>query len=109
MLGATAPLAANAQSYGEPYGEPTTSSSYEMNVRETEAFNLVSFAYRGQLEDEGIAGYSQLVQDLRTGDVTAEDVVEAGVEDGYLSPAALQDEGYINAVFVQLESLTIGN
>ncbi|MEB3211426.1 MAG: hypothetical protein VKL39_08720 [Leptolyngbyaceae bacterium] len=114
LLGATAPVV-TAQTSGDDYGnDPMTPSSntyggYGTDIRQTEAFNLVSFAYRGQLEDEGIAGYNQLIQDFRTRDVTAEDVVQAGIDNGYLSPAALEDEQYVNAVFVQLESLTIGN
>jgi len=75
-----------------------------MNVRDTEAFNLVSLAYRGEFEDMGIPSYNRLVTEYTTGDLSATDVVAAGVEDGYLTPAALEDEAYINAVDLQLSA-----
>ncbi|MGJ3253932.1 MAG: hypothetical protein ACFE0J_22790 [Elainellaceae cyanobacterium] len=89
-------------------GAVSSPMSYD-DVRMTEAFNLVSFAYRGQLEDEGISSYGQLVNDFRTGDISAEDVVRAGIEDGYLTENALEDEDYLNAVRTQLNAFTIGN
>lgn len=103
-LGAVAP-AAVAQT--DPDVRPSYTSVRD--VRATEAFNLVSLAYRGEFEDEGISSYGQLVQDYRTGDITAEDVVRAGIEDGYLSERALDDGAYLNAVATQLNAFTIGN
>lgn len=82
--------------------------SYE-DIRMTEAFNLISFAYRGQFEDEGIAGYSELVNDYRTGNIDAEAIIRAGIEDGYLTESALEDEDYLEAVRTQLNAFTIGN
>jgi hypothetical protein len=79
------------------------------SVRDTEAFNLVSLAYRGEFEDVGIPSYNQLVMEYTTGDLSAEDVVEAGIEDGYLSPAAMEDEEYINAVELQLNAFGISD
>lgn len=79
--------------------------NYE-DLRMTEAFNLVSLAYRGQLEDEGIEGYGILIQNYRTGYVTVEDLIRAGVEEGYLTEATLSDEDYVNAVDTQLNALT---
>ncbi len=100
LIGAIAPAASAQVSR-----DPETTSSYEMDIRAIEAFNLVSLAYRGEFEEEGIPSYGQLIREYRTGDITAEDVVESGVEDGYTSSAALEDEGYMNAVDLQLRAL----
>ncbi|MEB3212801.1 MAG: hypothetical protein VKL39_15680 [Leptolyngbyaceae bacterium] len=84
-------------------------SSQMMSIRETEAFNLVSLAYRGELEEEGVPSYSILTRNIRSGDITARDIVQAGIEDGYLRSAALEDEDYLNAVDLQMDALTFRN
>ena len=81
-----------------------SSSSYD--VRRTEAFNLVSSAYRGDFEDQGINSYAVLVTNYETGELTAEDLVNAAVDAGELSPMALEDDSYIEAVDSQLDALT---
>lgn len=73
--------------------------------RATEAFNLVNSAYRGEYEQQGIPGYSQLILDYNIGEVTPKRLIEAAVEKGDLAPEALNDVGYINAVELQLEIL----
>ena len=80
-----------------------SSSGYD--VRRTEAFNLVSSAYRGDFEEEGINSYAVLVTDYQDGQLTAEDLVQAAVDAGELSPSALEDDSYIEAVDSQLYSL----
>lgn len=79
-------------------------SAYD--VRRTEAFNLVSSAYRGDFEDQGINSYAVLVTNYETGDLTAEDLIGAAVDAGELSPMALEDESYVEAVDAQLNALT---
>ena len=81
-----------------------SNSSYD--VRRTEAFNLVSSAYRGDFEDQGINSYAVLVTDYEDGQLTAEDLVQAAVDAGDLSPMALEDDSYIEAVDSQLNALT---
>ncbi len=76
------------------------------DVRRTEAFNLVSSAYRGNFEEQGINGYQVLVSDYETGKVTAEDLVKAGIDSGELSPRAIEDDSYVEAVNSQLMSLS---
>ena len=73
--------------------------------RATEAFNLVNSAYRGEYEQQGIPGYSQLILDYNIGEITPKRLIEAAVEKGDLAPEALNDVGYINAVELQLETL----
>ena len=76
------------------------------DVRRTEAFNLVSSAYRGDFEDQGINSYAVLVTDYEDGQLTAEDLIQAAIDAGELSPSALEDTSYVEAVDAQLDSLT---
>ena len=81
-------------------------SDVNYDVRRTEAFNLVSSAYRGDFEDQGVNSYGVLITNYETGDLTAEDLIQAAVDAGELSPAALEDDGYVRAVDAQLDALT---
>jgi hypothetical protein len=75
------------------------------DVRRTEAFSLVTSAYRGEYEDYGIPSYAELANEYQSGEITAEDVIKAAIEANQLSPRAMEDEGYVNAVELQLDSL----
>jgi len=81
----------------------------QANVRSTAAFDLVSSAYRGRLESEGIPSYYQLQQAYETSQIDAEDLVNSAIAAGQLSPAAAEDEGYIEMVRVHLSDLTDKN
>lgn len=78
----------------------------QQNVRSTAAFDLVSAAYRGQLKSEGIPSYYQLQQAYEAGQVDAQTIVNRAIAAGELSPAAADDEGYLNAVRLHLSDLT---
>ena len=67
-------------------------------LAETSPFNLVQLAYRGYFADRGIPSYQALVSAYSLGKISAEDLVQTGVETGRLSPNAINDQGYINAV-----------
>lgn len=89
----------------EEYQSTGSGSSESMyDVRKTEAFNLVSSAYRGQFESQGIEGYALLVSNYNSGELTAEDLIRAAIDAGELSPKAMEDEAYVNAVELQLEN-----
>ena len=81
-------------------------SDANYDVRRTEAFNLVSSAYRGDFEDQGINSYAVLLENYETGELTAEDLIQAAIEAGELSPSAMEDDSYVNAVDSQLSALT---
>ncbi len=88
--------------------EEAQSSDFDYSgydVRRTEAFNLVSSAYRGDFEDQGVNSYAVLVTNYEQGELTAEDLVNAAVDAGELSPSALEDDSYIEAVDSQLNAL----
>lgn len=88
----------------ETQSSDTDYSAYD--VRRTEAFNLVSSAYRGDFEDQGVNSYAVLVTNYENGELTAQDLVEAAIDAGELSPMALEDDSYIEAVDAQLNALT---
>lgn len=79
-------------------------SSYD--VRRTEAFNLVSSAYRGDFEEQGINSYATLISNYESGELTAEDLIGAAIDSGELSPSAIEDDSYVQAVDSQLSALT---
>ena len=68
-------------------------------------FDLVSAAYEGRFKDLGIPGYGQLEDNYDTDQVTAKDLINAGIKMGELSPQAANDEEYINNVDAQLNEL----
>lgn len=78
----------------------------QQNVRSTEAFDLVAAAYRGQFKSQGVPSYYQLQQAYEVGEVDAETLVSRAIEAGELSPAAAEDEAYINAVRLHLSGLS---
>lgn len=84
----------------------SNSSNVNYDVRRTEAFNLVSSAYRGDFEEQGINGYAVLETNYESGELTAEDLINAAIETGELSPKAIEDESYVEAVDSQLNALT---
>lgn len=90
----------------EKLEETQSSNSSNYDVRQTEAFNLVSSAYRGDFEDQGINSYAVLVSNYEAGELTAEDLINAAIESGELSPSALEDESYVEAVDSQLNALS---
>ena len=84
----------------------SSDSNSGYDVRRTEAFNLVSSAYRGDFEDQGINSYAVLVGNYESGELTAEDLINAAIDAGELSPMALEDDSYVEAVDSQLNALT---
>lgn len=71
-------------------------------VNQITPFNLAYLAYRGELRNQGIPGYSGLVSAYQDGRVSAESLVQTAITTNLLSENALNDEGYINAVDAQL-------
>ena len=83
----------------------TKLAQYSQVEPRIEAFNLVNAAYQGRLEKWGIPAYARLDQAYRGKQITASDLIEAAVEANQLSPDALEDEAYINAVDTNLYGL----
>ena len=90
----------------ETLDEVQSSDTSMYDVRRTEAFNLVSSAYRGDFEDQGVNSYAVLVSNYEAGELTAEDLIQAAIDSGELSPSAMEDSSYVEAVDAQLNALT---
>lgn len=101
--GATAPSTRAEETIKEAQSNDSKTS---YDVRKTEAFNLVSSAYRGDFEDQGINSYAVLVSNYEAGELTAEDLIAAAIDAGELSSSAMEDESYVQAVDSQLNALT---
>lgn len=69
------------------------------------AFNLVSHAYRGTFEENGIPSYGQLLDEVRRGKIDAADVVASAIAAGRVSSDFQNDKGLLNAVQLHLDSL----
>lgn len=66
-------------------------------------FNLVTLAYQGQFQDQGIPSYQDLILAYQAKQISAEDIVRGAVKSKRLPSEALSDKGYLNAVRTQLD------
>lgn len=73
---------------------------------ETTPFNLLNLARNGYFQDQGIPGFEALENALNSGQITAEDIVQAAVQQDRLSPSHLNDETYIQSVTRLLSSVS---
>ncbi|MEW6494656.1 MAG: hypothetical protein AB1589_19370 [Cyanobacteriota bacterium] len=81
-----------------------TNTEYDVGL--TDPFTLVTSAYRGEFKEQGIPSYGHFLGDYQSGELDAEDLVQAAVDAGELPPQALNDEGYISAVKLSLGALS---
>ncbi len=72
----------------------------------TTPFDLVSLARNGYLSDQGVPSFAQLGVAHQRGRLSAEDLVQAAIDDNRLSPEAINDRGYVSAVNSFLRGLT---
>jgi hypothetical protein len=70
-----------------------------------EPFNLVSFAYQGGLNQQGIPSGETLLIQTQSKNILALDVVKAAINANKLSPQILHDQDYLSAVKLQLDAL----
>ena len=101
VVGATAP-AVRAQETAKNTAEIGTFPKY---IYQITPFNLAEQAYRGYFKDQGIPSYDQLSSAYNEGRITALDLVKSAIQVNRLSPQALNERGYLNAVDAQLSSL----
>ena len=83
----------------------TLDSTRHAYLAETSPFNLVNLAHRGYFAERGIPSSQALVSAYSLGKISAEELVQTGVETGRVSPQAVNDQGYINAVETMLNNL----
>jgi hypothetical protein len=72
---------------------------------ETSPNELVNLAVKGYLQDQGIPSHAGLEHAVRFGQLSVQDLVEAGVAEGRLSAEVLNDTNYLSRVEVQLRNV----
>ena len=75
------------------------------NIQEITPFNLVRRSYQGYFADQGIPSNGAFNRAVRTGRVTANDLVEGAIAQGRLSPETINDRAYLNSVESHLDAL----
>ena len=76
-----------------------------VTTKQTSPANLVGIGYQGFLEGQGIPSGGAFLNSVNRGDITPETLVQSGIDNGRLSPETLNNQGYLNAVQTQLDSL----
>lgn len=103
LLSAVAAPSINAQ--GQEDSEARVEQGEEAAEKRMTPFALVSAADRGRYEDWGIPSAITLETEYQAGNVTAQDIVDAGVESGELAPQASSDDDYVSFVDSEMEAL----
>ncbi|WP_181243971.1 hypothetical protein [Chamaesiphon polymorphus] len=85
----------------KPVAQATNSTSIEYIT----PFELVGNAYQGQYRKQSIPGFGSFIYDVKTGKVTAKDLVEAAIVAKVLPSQAIADRNYLSNVDWQLRSL----
>ncbi|MFN6485996.1 MULTISPECIES: hypothetical protein [unclassified Nostoc] len=67
-------------------------------------FNIAFLAYQGYLKEQGIPSGGTLLFKYQTGYLTAKNVVKAAIRANKLPAKVLNDQGYVNAVELQMKS-----
>ncbi|MEH2382977.1 MAG: hypothetical protein V7K27_29505 [Nostoc sp.] len=75
------------------------------SVSYLQPFNLVSFAYQGGLKQHGIPSGETLVVETQNKKIIAKDLVKAAVNADKLPSQVLNDQNYLSAVNLQLNTL----
>lgn len=97
---------AQARGRTEAILQPMTKISKNIPTREyINPFDLVGNAYQGQYRDHSIPGFGALIDDARTGKITAKDLVKAAIESKELLPEMIDDRNYLSNVESKLRSL----
>ena len=73
-------------------------TSSERIVHSLSAVNLVELSYRGEFAQNDVPSYSKFISAVNRGDLTAEDLIEAGIANGRLPSDALDDSGFVFSV-----------
>ena len=73
--------------------------------REITPVDLVTRSYQGSFVDQGIPSNGAFLGAVRTGRVTAQDLVQTAIASGRLSPETLNNRAYLQNVNAQLSNL----
>ncbi|AFZ54639.1 hypothetical protein [Cyanobacterium aponinum] len=72
---------------------------------ETNPHNLVDLGYQGYFKDSGIPSAGLFLHQVNTGKITAQKLVQIGIDNGRLSADKINDDSYINSVASYLRQL----
>lgn len=78
--------------------------NYHSKTMEITPFNLVSRGYQGYFANHGVEGNAGFTRAIRTGKVTAKDLVKLGINQGRLAPSTINDQAYLNDVKYHLRN-----
>jgi len=73
------------------------------SIQQLTPFALVALAMQGYFQSQGIPPHLALISSYHMRQVTATNLVQAAVIANRLDPAFLNDQGYLNAVDLQLQ------
>jgi hypothetical protein len=97
-------LAAATPAYS---GEMTAvNQNMTQNIVEIAPFNLVEHGYQGYFKEQGIPSGSAFIIAIKTGKISAEDLVKSGIARGRLTPETLNNSSYLHSVRTQLKNFT---
>lgn len=84
---------------------PQVNATLSSTSETTTPVNLVNLARNGYFKDQGIPSHSALGTAITRGQVDAETLIQAAVEEDRISPEILNDEGYVRQVDIKLDLL----
>lgn len=80
-------------------------SSKTSDIVEITPFALVTGAYQGRFENQGIPSSGIFLNKIRTNKIDAEDLVKGAIAAGRLSENTLNDKSYLNSVESLIDNL----
>ena len=101
----TANISVEARGKTEVSTKPLVLASDRPSTGYITPFELVHSAYQGQYRLHSIPGFSSFIDGIRTGKITAKDLVTAAIESKTLPPQAISDRSYLGYVDLQLKSM----
>lgn len=85
--------------------KPLVLESHRHPTEKMTPFDLVTSAYQGQYRSHSIPGFGSFLDGVRTGKITAKDLVKAAIECKTLPPQAISDRSYLGYVDLQLKAV----
>ena len=76
----------------------TLGSSGPLNIVEITPFALVTGAYQGRFENQGIPSNAVFLAQVRGNKISSEDLVQSAIDAGRLSEDTLYDQSYLSSV-----------
>ncbi len=80
-------------------------SRRNLNIVEITPFDLVTGAYQGRFENEGIPSNAVFLAKIRSNRISAEDLVQSAINAGRLSENTLYDQSYLSSVEAIMSNL----